>query len=96
MFKCICNRNIGEESYCKEIFEEYVERLQEKAKEKERKREEEKVTEVRLSVLVFEQLSSTIGLKNDPGFPYLDANRFCIESLIIVLVSILVLVFSSS
>ncbi|KAI5563702.1 hypothetical protein POPTR_014G013100v4 [Populus trichocarpa] len=35
-------RSIGEESLSKEIFEEYVTHLQEKAKEKERKREEEK------------------------------------------------------
>ncbi|XP_057490186.1 pre-mRNA-processing protein 40A-like isoform X2 [Actinidia eriantha] len=35
-------RLIGEESFAKEIFEEHVLRLQEKAKEKERKREEEK------------------------------------------------------
>ncbi|KAL8492170.1 hypothetical protein ACS0TY_023705 [Phlomoides rotata] len=36
-------RSIGEENYCREIFDEYVSRLQEKAKEKERKREEDKV-----------------------------------------------------
>ncbi|EEF52242.1 protein binding protein, putative [Ricinus communis] len=36
-------RAIGEESVIKEIFEEYIAHLQEKAKEKERKREEEKV-----------------------------------------------------
>ncbi|KDP41586.1 hypothetical protein JCGZ_15993 [Jatropha curcas] len=35
-------RSIGEESVSREIFEEYVAHLQEKAKEKERKREEEK------------------------------------------------------
>ncbi|KZV54521.1 pre-mRNA-processing protein 40A-like [Dorcoceras hygrometricum] len=35
-------RSIGEESSCREIFDEYVSRLQEKTKEKERKREEEK------------------------------------------------------
>ncbi|XP_042492761.1 pre-mRNA-processing protein 40A-like isoform X2 [Macadamia integrifolia] len=35
-------RAIGEENFRKEIFEEYVIRLQEKAKERERKREEEK------------------------------------------------------
>ncbi|KAG8390973.1 hypothetical protein BUALT_Bualt01G0139400 [Buddleja alternifolia] len=35
-------RSIGEESLCKEIFEDYVSRLQERVKEKERKREEEK------------------------------------------------------
>ncbi|CAI9777197.1 unnamed protein product [Fraxinus pennsylvanica] len=35
-------RSIGEESICREIFDEYVRRLQEKAKEKERRREEEK------------------------------------------------------
>lgn len=40
-------RNIGEDGYCKEIFEEYVARLQEKAKEKERKREEEKAKKER-------------------------------------------------
>ncbi|GFZ10139.1 pre-mRNA-processing protein 40A [Actinidia rufa] len=39
-------RLIGEESLAKEIFEEHVLRLQEKAKEKERKREEEKVASV--------------------------------------------------
>jgi pre-mRNA-processing factor 40 len=36
-------RSIGEESFRREIFEEYIANLQEKAKEKERKREEEKV-----------------------------------------------------
>lgn len=36
-------RSIGEESFSREVFEEYVSHLQEKAKEKERKREEEKV-----------------------------------------------------
>ena len=36
-------RSIGEESFAKEVFEEYIVHLQEKAKEKERKREEEKV-----------------------------------------------------
>ncbi|CAN1274631.1 Pre-mRNA-processing protein 40A [Linum perenne] len=35
-------RAMGEEDYSKEIFEEYVAHLEEKAKEKERKREEEK------------------------------------------------------
>ncbi|XP_043713830.1 pre-mRNA-processing protein 40A-like isoform X2 [Telopea speciosissima] len=35
-------RAIGEENFRREIFEEYVTRLQEKAREKERKREEEK------------------------------------------------------
>ncbi|KAJ1384756.1 FF domain [Sesbania bispinosa] len=35
-------RSIGDESYSREIFEEYVTYLKEKAKEKERKREEEK------------------------------------------------------
>ncbi|PKA60788.1 Pre-mRNA-processing protein 40A [Apostasia shenzhenica] len=35
-------RSIGEESFAKEIFEDYVALLQEKAQEKERKREEEK------------------------------------------------------
>ncbi|OAY23068.1 pre-mRNA-processing protein 40A isoform X2 [Manihot esculenta] len=35
-------RSIGEESFSREVFEEYVSHLQEKAKEKERKREEEK------------------------------------------------------
>ncbi|KAK4434333.1 Pre-processing protein 40A [Sesamum alatum] len=35
-------RSIGEENLCREIFDEYVLRLQEKVKEKERKREEEK------------------------------------------------------
>ncbi|KAL0322978.1 UNVERIFIED_CONTAM: Pre-processing protein 40A [Sesamum angustifolium] len=35
-------RSIGEENLCREIFDEYVSRLQEKVKEKERKREEEK------------------------------------------------------
>ncbi|KAL0368921.1 UNVERIFIED_CONTAM: Pre-processing protein 40A [Sesamum calycinum] len=34
--------SIGEENLCREIFDEYVSRLQEKVKEKERKREEEK------------------------------------------------------
>ncbi|KAK7376991.1 hypothetical protein VNO80_02411 [Phaseolus coccineus] len=36
-------RSIGDESYSREIFEEYITYLKEKAKEKERKREEEKV-----------------------------------------------------
>ncbi|XP_031377807.1 pre-mRNA-processing protein 40A isoform X2 [Punica granatum] len=36
-------KSVGEESSAKEIFEEYIAHLQEKAKEKERKREEEKV-----------------------------------------------------
>ncbi|XAR61994.1 hypothetical protein NMG60_11016563 [Bertholletia excelsa] len=40
--ECSEYRSIGEENYAKEIFEEYVLHLQEKAKEKERKREEEK------------------------------------------------------
>ncbi|KAL4022264.1 hypothetical protein IC575_015991 [Cucumis melo] len=35
-------RSIGEESFAKEVFEEHITHLQEKAKEKERKREEEK------------------------------------------------------
>ncbi|KAL2574705.1 hypothetical protein AAZV13_17G202500 [Glycine max] len=35
-------RSIGDESYSREIFEEYITYLKEKAKEKERKREEEK------------------------------------------------------
>ncbi|XP_065847148.1 pre-mRNA-processing protein 40A isoform X2 [Euphorbia lathyris] len=35
-------RSIGEENFSRDIFEEYVTHLQEKAKEKERKREEEK------------------------------------------------------
>ncbi|KAK6130757.1 hypothetical protein DH2020_035497 [Rehmannia glutinosa] len=35
-------RSIGEEITCRELFDEYVSRLQEKIKEKERKREEEK------------------------------------------------------
>ncbi|KAL1534229.1 pre-mRNA-processing protein 40A-like [Salvia divinorum] len=35
-------RSIGEEDFCREVFDEYVARLQEKAKDKERKREEEK------------------------------------------------------
>ncbi|KAM7280753.1 hypothetical protein ACFE04_007887 [Oxalis oulophora] len=35
-------RSIGEESLTKEVFEEYITHLQEKAKEKERKRDEEK------------------------------------------------------
>lgn len=38
-------RSIAEESFRKEIFEEYIAHLEEKAKEKERKREEEKVSE---------------------------------------------------
>jgi hypothetical protein len=36
-------RSIGDESSSREIFEEYITYLKEKAKEKERKREEEKV-----------------------------------------------------
>ncbi|KAL7085342.1 hypothetical protein ACP275_14G276800 [Erythranthe tilingii] len=35
-------RSVGDESSCKEIFDEYISRLQEKVKEKERKREEDK------------------------------------------------------
>ena len=38
-------RSIGEESFAKEVFEEHLVHLLEKAKEKERKREEEKVTD---------------------------------------------------
>ncbi|XWS24079.1 hypothetical protein CRYUN_Cryun28dG0070100 [Craigia yunnanensis] len=38
-------RSIAEESFRREIFEEYIAHLQEKTKEKERKREEEKVCE---------------------------------------------------
>lgn len=34
---------MGEEDLCREVFDEYISRLQEKMKEKERKREEEKV-----------------------------------------------------
>lgn len=37
------HRSIGDESSSREIFEEYITYLKEKAKEKERKREEEKV-----------------------------------------------------
>ncbi|KAK4559903.1 hypothetical protein RGQ29_008904 [Quercus rubra] len=40
-------RSIGEESFRREIFEEYISNLQEKAKEKERKREEEKAKKER-------------------------------------------------
>lgn len=43
LFVALLTRAIGEETTLKEIFEEYVARLQEKAKEKERRREEEKV-----------------------------------------------------
>ncbi|GER31113.1 pre-mRNA-processing protein 40A [Striga asiatica] len=35
-------RSLGDESLCREIFDEYISRLQEKAKEKDRKREDEK------------------------------------------------------
>ncbi|KAH6785058.1 hypothetical protein C2S51_037513 [Perilla frutescens var. frutescens] len=35
-------RSMGEEDFCREVFDEYISRLQEKVKEKERKREEEK------------------------------------------------------
>lgn len=35
--------SIGEESICREIFDEYVTQLKEQAKENERKRKEEKV-----------------------------------------------------
>ncbi|THF97833.1 hypothetical protein TEA_010651 [Camellia sinensis var. sinensis] len=38
-------RSIGEDSFAKEVFEEHLVHLLEKAKEKERKREEEKVTD---------------------------------------------------
>ncbi|XP_073223341.1 pre-mRNA-processing protein 40A isoform X2 [Cicer arietinum] len=40
-------RSIGDESYSREIFEEYITYLKEKAKEKERKREEEKAKKER-------------------------------------------------
>lgn len=36
-------RSIGDETYCKEIFEEYITQLKEEAKESERKRKEERV-----------------------------------------------------
>lgn len=39
----VYSRSMGEESFCMEIFDEHVSRLQEKIKDKERKREEEKV-----------------------------------------------------
>ena len=42
-FLLLSLRSIGEETFAKEVFEEYVVHLQEKAKEKERKGEEEKV-----------------------------------------------------
>lgn len=45
-------RAIAEESLKREIFEEYVAHLQEKAKEKERKREEEKVQASYFSFLI--------------------------------------------
>jgi len=51
-------RSIGDESYGREIFEEYITYLKEKAKEKERKREEEKVRDFichRFSLLFFMQ-----------------------------------------
>lgn len=41
--RVLTHRSIGDESYSREIFEEYITYLKEKAKEKERKREEEKV-----------------------------------------------------
>lgn len=37
---------MGEENLCREVFDEYISRLQEKVKEKERKREEEKVVKI--------------------------------------------------
>ncbi|PQP93470.1 pre-mRNA-processing protein 40A isoform X1 [Prunus yedoensis var. nudiflora] len=40
-------RSIGEENFSREVFEEYVTNLQEKAKEEERKREEEKAKKER-------------------------------------------------
>ncbi|CAB4266162.1 unnamed protein product [Prunus armeniaca] len=40
-------RSIGEENFSREVFEEYITNLQEKAKEKERKREEEKAKKER-------------------------------------------------
>lgn len=43
---CVFSRSMGEENFCREIFDEYVSRLQEKVKEKERKREEEKVMKI--------------------------------------------------
>ena len=36
-------RSIGDESLCKEVFEEYIAQLKEEAKENERKRKEERV-----------------------------------------------------
>jgi len=45
----LTHRSIGDESYSREIFEEYITYLKEKAKEKERKREEEKVRDFIIS-----------------------------------------------
>ena len=38
----VCS-SIGEESFCREIFEQHIAQLKEQAKEQERKRKEEKV-----------------------------------------------------
>lgn len=46
-------RLMGDESFSREIFEEYKAYLQEKAKEKGRKREEEKVIEICQQLLVY-------------------------------------------
>ena len=40
---CMSHRDLGGETYAKELFEEYIARLKERLKEKERMREEEKV-----------------------------------------------------
>ena len=39
----ISHRDLGGETYCRELFEEYIVRLKERFKERERMREEEKV-----------------------------------------------------
>lgn len=52
----LLTRAIGDETTLREIFEEYVTRLQEKAKEKERRREEEKVIVHSLYLIVIKLL----------------------------------------
>lgn len=38
-----CCSSIGEEAFCREMFEEYISQLKEQEKENERKQKEEKV-----------------------------------------------------
>lgn len=52
-FCSVLCRSMGEEDLCREVFDEYISRLQEKAKEKERKREEEKVMQILMQQVSF-------------------------------------------